>query len=71
MQNIKKYSLAIAKVMEKLLLIGIGLAGIWAYWAKAQTSDIKFYLIVISVSAFAFGLTPMVINYVKASWPKK
>lgn len=71
MDKIKNYGLAVVKVSEKVLLIGIGLAGLWAHFSKIKDENLSTITLIIAVVAMTFGLAPMVWNYARSVWPKK
>ena len=71
MDKIKNYGIAVVKVSEKVLLIGIGLAGLWAHFSKIKDENLSIITLIIAVVAMTFGLAPMVYTYFKSVWPKK
>ena len=70
MDKIKNYGLAVVKVSEKVLLIGVGLAGLWAHYSRVKDESLSTITLVIAFVAMTFGLLPMLTTYVKAVWPK-
>lgn len=70
MEKFKTYGLAVTKIGEKLLLIGVGLAGMWAVYAKIKDENLALVTLVIAGIALLFGLAPMIFNYAKSQWPK-
>lgn len=71
METFKKYGNALTKIGEKVFFVAISYASIWFYFAKAQSTDMKYVAVTVGTIAFLFWILPVGGNYVKANWPKK
>jgi len=71
MENLKMKLKAVAQIGEKLLLIGVGLGGLYACFARLKDQNLSTLTMVIAIVALVFGLAPMVWNYTVSVWPKK
>lgn len=66
MENLK----AIWNIVQTILLLIAGALALALSMTDARVEHIKLAVMALGSICVVFGLTPMVIEYVKANWPK-
>lgn len=66
MENFK----AIWNIIQTILLLVAGAAALTLSMLDGRVENIKLAVQILGAVCVVFGLTPMVIEYVKANWPK-
>lgn len=67
----KKQMLAVVKIGEKILLVGVGAMALALSVTDPRFDTLRLGIQISGGVSLAFGLAPMVWEYIKANYPTK
>lgn len=71
MNNLKQQLVAVKSISEKILLLSVGVAALAFSILDPRFETLRLGLQGCGLICFLLGISPMVWQYVKATWPKK